>query len=255
MKGMKIIKVTGFIIWMIVYSSCDSVNSLDCFQATGDLVQEEFNVAPFKRIQVWERVQLFISSGETRTVRVETGENLMNEIIVKVEDSILTISDRNSCNLTRNYAVTKVYVTAPELEQIRNSSGFTVESIGALQYPFLDLVATDRVTEGVYHKDGDFRLTLDTDWININANGLSRFYLTGRTGGAFFGMWDGDVRVEAAELDIKRVLFFHRSTNKLIVNPQNDLIGEIRGVGDVISLSRPRIVEVEQFYTGQLIFQ
>ena len=252
---MKIIKVTGFIIWMVVFSSCDSKSTLDCFQSTGDLVQEDFNVAPFKRIQVWERVQLFVSSGETQSVRVETGENLMNEIKVKVQDSILTISDLNSCNFTRDYAVTKVYVTAPKLEQIRNSSGFTVESIGALQYPYLDLVSTDRVTEGVYHRDGDFRLNLDTDWININANGLSRFFLTGRTGGGFFGMWDGDVRVEAADLDIKRVLFFHRSTNKLIVSPVNDLIGEIRGVGDVISIGRPRIVEVEEFYTGRLIFE
>lgn len=255
MIGKKIIKVTGFIIWMIVYSSCDSVNSLDCFQATGDLVQEEFEVPGFKKIQVWERVQLFVSTGETQSVRVETGENLMNEIKLKVEDSVLTISDRNSCNLSRDYAVTKVYVTTPELEQIRNSSGFTVESIGTLRYPYLDLVSSDRVTEGVYHKDGDFRLNIDLDWLNINANGLSKFYLTGSTWGGFFGLWDGDVRVEAEDLDIQKVLFFHRSSNKLIVNPQQFLIGEIRGVGDVISLNRPPTVEVEEFYSGELIFQ
>ena len=152
----KIIKVTGFIICMVVFSSCDSKDSLDCFQSTGDLVQEEFTVLPFKRIQVWERVQLFVSSGEIQSVRVETGENLMNEIKLKVEDSVLTISDRNSCNFTRDYAVTKVYVTTPELEQIRNSSGFTVESIGVLRFPFLDLVSSDRVAEGVYHNDGGF---------------------------------------------------------------------------------------------------
>jgi hypothetical protein len=218
-------------------------------------VQKEFTVRPFKKIQVWERVQLFVSNGETQTVRVETGENLMNEIKVKVEDSILTISDRNSCNFTRDYAVTKVYVTAPELEEIRNSSGFTVESIGVLKYPFLFLTSSDRVTEGIYHKDGDFRLNLDIRYLNINANGLSRFYLTGKSTEGFFGLWDGDVRVEAADLEINRVVFFQRSTNKLIVNPSLGLIGEIRGVGDVISLNQPPLVVVEQFYTGRLIFQ
>jgi hypothetical protein len=252
---MKIFTVTGFIIWMAVFSSCDSKNSLDCFQSAGDIVQEEFTVLPFKKIQVWERVQLFVSTGETQSVRVETGENLMNEILLKVEDSLLTIADRNSCNFTRDYAVTKVYVTTPELEQIRNSSGFAVESIGVLKFPFLDLVSTDLVAEGVYHIDGDFRLNLDVNWLNVNANGLSKFYLTGRTWGGFFGLWDGDVRIEAEDLDIQKVLFFHRSSNKFIINPQQDLIGEIRGVGDVISLNHPPTIEVEQFFTGRLIFQ
>ena len=31
--------------------------------------------------------------------------------------------------------------------------------------------------------------------------------------------------------------------------------GEIRGTGDIISLNRPAIIEVEEIYTGRLIFQ
>jgi hypothetical protein len=39
------------------------------------------------------------------------------------------------------------------------------------------------------------------------------------------------------------------------VNPQNKIAGEIRGTGDVIAVNEPPVVEVEQFFTGQLIFQ
>jgi hypothetical protein len=38
------------------------------------------------------------------------------------------------------------------------------------------------------------------------------------------------------------------------VNPQQSLTGEIRGIGDVISTQTPVVVDIEQFYTGQLLF-
>jgi hypothetical protein len=40
----------------------------------------------------------------------------------------------------------------------------------------------------------------------------------------------------------------------MIVNPQQSLEGEIRSVGDVISLQTPAVVDVELYYTGQLLF-
>ena len=40
----------------------------------------------------------------------------------------------------------------------------------------------------------------------------------------------------------------------MIVNPQQSLRGIIRSTGDVITLNSPPIIEVEQIYTGQLIF-
>ena len=47
----------------------------------------------------------------------------------------------------------------------------------------------------------------------------------------------------------------HRGTNKIIVNPQQLLKGEIRSTGDVISVNRPPVVDVETFYSGRLIFE
>lgn len=241
---------------VLVLLGCGPDSSFDCFQNSGDIIQEEFEADVFKKIQVWERVQLFISQGETQSVIVETGSNLMNEIIVKVEDSILTISDRNSCNFVRDYAITKVYVTTPNIDEIRNSSGFTVVGIGKIEFEELNLVSDDRMSEGLYHIDGDFRINnLDVQRLRIFANGVSRFYLAGKANVAFFGLIDGDVRVEAEELEVKHLYFFHRSTNKMIVSPQNLIKGTITGLGDVICKTHPPVVEVEELFTGRLIFE
>ena len=41
----------------------------------------------------------------------------------------------------------------------------------------------------------------------------------------------------------------------MIVNPQASIKGSIFGTGDVISVNRPPVVEVEELYTGRLIFE
>ena len=61
-------------------------------------------------------------------------------------------------------------------------------------------------------------------------------------------------RVEASDLIIQNLNIFHRSTNKMIVNPQQSITGEIRSLGDVISKNIPPVVEVTEYYTGTLIF-
>ena len=59
--------------------------------------------------------------------------------------------------------------------------------------------------------------------------------------------------LEGAPLD--DLIVFHRSANKMVVHPVERIQGRIRGTGDVISVNRPPIVNVEEFYTGRLIFQ
>ena len=148
------------ILWGLValmFLGCDSQNAWDCVQSAGPIVQKEFSVEQFKKIIIWNRVQLIVSSGTQRSVIVETGENLMNDILVRVEDSILKVSDRNSCNFTREYGITKVYVTAPvDSLEIRSSSGLPVLGQGPITFKKLTLISEDREQDGEFHVDGDF---------------------------------------------------------------------------------------------------
>lgn len=245
-----------FITIFLLSLGCASDSALDCFQSSGDIIQEEFTVDKFKKITVWKRVKLFVSDGPEQRVVIETGKNLLNEIRVRVEDSILKVSDRNSCNFVRDFGITKVYVTSPNIEEIRNSSGETVESIGPIRWNKLSLLSEDRDVEDEFHVDGDFIFNdLDVVQLEVAANGVSKFYLKGKAQQANFGMYDGDVRIEAAELVVRTLVLFHRSTNKMIVNPQDAIVGIITGLGDVISVNRPEVVNVEERFRGTLIFE
>ena len=244
-----------YILAVIVLLGCDSKNAWDCIQDAGQIINQEYDVEDFKKIQVWERVQLIIRQGEFQSVIVQTGENLIDEVQVVVEDGILKLSDRNSCNHVRDYGITKVFVQVPDLLEIRNSSGLTVESQGVIAFEELALISEDPDNLDIYHFDGDFRITLDVGRLKVVSNGISKFYLDGEAGFANFQLYDGDARIESADLVVQNLYFLHRSSNKMIVNPQATIRGELRGTGDVISMNRPPIVEVEELYTGRLIFQ
>ena len=251
MRG--ILLLCGF---LAVLSGCDSENAWDCFQDSGEIIQEEFHVDGFKKIIVWNRVKLYISEGPVQQVVVETGSNLLNEIRVRVEDSILKVSNRNSCNYVREYGLTKVYVISPNIEEIRNSSGLSVEGIGTISYNELELVSSDPELLGEFHKDGGFIFDdLDVNILRVNTNGLSRLYMKGKAFNAHFGAADGDVRIEAGELEVQNLFISHRSTNNLIVYPIQSIRGQIRGLGDVIAKNHPPIVDVEELFTGRLIFE
>lgn len=251
---MKNLALIGFLVLLV---SCNTDNLGDCFQNdNGEVVRQEFDVDDFKRIIVFDRVKLFIAQGTEHKVIVESPKNLLNEVKVVVEDSILKLKDNNSCNLIRDFETTKVYVTAPDIDKIRNSSGITVEDFGELRFRNLALVSEDQLIEDEFHIDGDFNLDqLNVGTLSIDSNGISTFYLSGNAKTAQFGLSDGDGRIEAANFVVEDLVIFHKSTNKIIVSPTKSLRGIIYGIGDIICLTNPPLIEVEERFRGRLIFE
>jgi len=243
-----------YIIGVVVLLSCNGDNVPDCFQNAGSIIQHEFEVDAFDKITVFERIELIVKDESAQKVVVETGKYLLNDINVRVEDRRLILVNNNGCNLTRDYGITKVYVSSPNLTEIKNSSGLSVSSDGVLNYNRLQLVSEDFNDTGVSHNDGDFDLEVNCNEIGIVFNNLSNVFIGGLVNNLTIGFYSGDSRFEGANLIAQHINIFQRSSNDMIVNPQQSLKGEIRGTGDVISLNHPPIVEVEEFYNGRLIF-
>ena len=241
-------------IWiLLIFVSCDSDSAFDCIQAAGSTVQVEIEVSNFERIIVNKDVELLITEGLEYEVTIESGENLINDIEVNVVNGQLEITDNNNCNFVREYGITKVYVSAPNITEIRNSSQYEVSSVGILNYLDLTLISEDFNTYQDFTV-GDFRLQVNSTSIQIVSNNISTYYISGQTENLNIGFFAGAGRFEGANLIAQNIDVFHRGSNDMIVNPQQSLTGELKGTGDLISLNQPSIVDVIQFYIGQLIF-
>ncbi len=199
-------------------------------------------------------IELIIKEGLEYEVVLETGENLMNDVEAFVVSNELILTDNNSCNYIRDYGITKIYVTAPNLTTIRSSTQYDISSDGILNFPNITLVCEDFNTPGSFTV-GDFRIQINSTRLRLVSNNISSFYISGQVDDLFIGFYSGAGRFEGENLEAQNIDVYHRGSNDMVVNPQQSLTGELRGTGDLISLNNPPIVEIEQLYTGQLIFE
>jgi len=243
------------IIVSLLFFACNSEDAPDCFQVNGDTEIRSYAVGPFTKIRIEDNVSLRIRQGNEYDVRVQAGRNLFSDISVEVYGNTLVISSDNNCELVRDYEPIVAIVSAPDITLLRNASTGDITSDGVLRYSNLELRSDTSGGLEDPRKSGDFILQLDTDHLLATANGFSRFFLSGSAVEAHIGFTDELPLFEGAELEIEDLEVFQRSANIMRVNPINSIRGSIRGTGDVIAVNRPEIVEVEAYYTGQLIFE
>ncbi|WP_405208123.1 head GIN domain-containing protein [Aquimarina sp. LLG6339-5] len=233
--------------------SCDSENALDCFQRTGDIIRQEVEVDDFTRILVNPNVELILKEGEVASVIIETGDNLLDEVSAAVEGDRLVLSNSNDCNFVRDFNQTKVFVTSPNITEIRSETQFDISSDGVLRYPSLVLFSEDFLENEGGNITGTFTMEVDNEVLRVVGNNIASFFIKGNVETLSVTFASGTGRFEGAELISQDVNIKHRGTNKIIVNPQQSIQGEIRSTGDVISVNTPPIIEVDEFFTGRLI--
>ncbi len=247
-------KVILYCIGMLVLG-CNTEDGFDCFQNSGDLVRDIVAVPDFTQITVFENVQLVLRQGPETEVMIETGEFLRSDVSAVVDGDRLVLRDENGCNLFRDFGLTTIFVTAPNITEIRSSTGFPIRSEGTLSYSNLTLLSESFIDETAETTDGEFDLDLDAENLSVVVNGIAFFQLRGTVENVNITIAAGDSRIEAESLVAQNVMLNHRGSNTMFVNPQQSLRGVIRGNGDVISVNEPPIVEVEEIFRGRLIFR
>lgn len=250
-----VLQISLFLVLSSLFFSCNSENAPDCLQGEGELVRKEVSLPSFDKITVFEKVALVLKEGPEQKVEIETGEFLLNEVSAKVKEGTLVLRNENGCNLFREYGITRVYVTSPNITTVRSSTGLLIRSDGVLSYPTLSLVSESFNDPENETTDGSFEMDLATDNVSIVVNGIAYFKLSGTTTNFNITIAAGDSRIEAEDLLADNVQVNHRGTNDILANPQLSIGGRISGTGDVICFNRPASIEVEEIFNGRLIFR
>jgi hypothetical protein len=247
-------KKTIFYLFVVLsFVSCEKPS--ECFDSTGTIVTRFENVTPFTRIEVYRGIEVVITQGSEYKVQVEAGENQIDNIEIKQTGNIITFKDNTSCNWLRDFGTVKVYVTAPNLEDIYSKTERNISSNGVLNYPTIRLFALDRDGDGIEGAGtGDFILNVNTNQLVIETNNVARYYLTGTAFDSFINFYAGDSRVEAQNLTMQNLTFFHRGTNDMIVKPTQSIKGKLVSTGNVVLKNNPPVIDVQQLFTGQLIY-
>jgi len=153
---------------------------MDCIKSSGAMTSRVYDGFSFDKIIVNKGIALVIAQGDNYKVEVKTGQNLINDIEVKVVDGRLSLEDNTTCNWVREYGETVVYVTTPTLTEVYCKTEKNITSNGVLSFPILHLISEDKSDGYKGTGTGDFILELDSGSVWIENNNVSRYFISGK---------------------------------------------------------------------------
>jgi hypothetical protein len=242
-------KITILISFLFLALGCSKPS--ECIESTGSIITRDYSVNAFDKIIIYSGISLVITQGPVASVQVQTGENLISDIEVKVENGLLSIKDNTKCNWVRDYGNTTVFVTSPNISEIHSKTEKNITSNGVLSYPILRLISTD-LSDGA--GTCDFYLNVNNNQLVIENNNVSRYFVSGQTNNLKVNFYEGNGRFIGENLNAKEVEIFHRGTNDIIVKPIYKVTGKLYSTGNLILKRNPPIVDVQQYYRGMLIY-
>ena len=227
----------------------------DCVESTGALVNKQIAVLPFTKIFVNRGIEVIIKQGPNYEVTINTGENLIDAIEITQDANTLYLKDATTCNWVREYGQTKVYITAPNIENIYSKTEKNISSDGILTFPIIRFYAFDQESDGFEGAGtGDFIFNINNSQVVVESNNVARFFISGSTNEAIFNFYSGDSRIEAPNLLAQNITIFHRGSNDMIVKPIQKIAGKLVSTGNLILKNNPPTNTLQSLFTGQIIY-
>jgi hypothetical protein len=239
------------LLMLLAFTSCNNDLTPECFKKAGAVVSYEVAVTDFKSIDVSQGIELVITEGPKQEVRIQTHENFKQHVSVNVVHGKLYLKNTTECNWLRDYKSTTVYITTPHLEQIYSASQFAVRSTGVLTFPSLSLQS------GIFNETaaGTFDLQLNCNNLTIDDNQASYYNIKGSVENVSIHFYAGNARFNGNDLIVQKLQVFHRSTNDIIANVQQEVTGTLYSTGNLVLKNHPPVVTINRIYTGQVVYE
>jgi len=234
--------------------------SEDCFKGNGNQITKTYPFEGFTKIKVYSGVGLVVKEGINYEVKINTSDNIIDDIDVRLNGDMLVIKDNSTCNISRDYGQTKVVVTIPdgsvfpaivELE-LHSKTEQKIQSDGILHSPIVRLFSLG--DDGDEAGTSDFYIHIDNNQFVVESNTVSNFYINGHCNEMLLNFYFGNGRFYGDELLAENIKLFHRGSNDMMVFPIQKIEGTIYATGNVILKNVPPIVNVEEVYIGRIIY-
>ena len=138
----------------------------------GNIKTTEHTVGSFKNVEVSGAIDLFVAQGETKPVKIETDENLLQYIEVVQEGDKIIVKSRDGFNL-RPTGKIKVYVTSQVYSQIEVSGASNITGQTKIANP-------EKISMDVSGA-GDINMDIDAPAVSAEVSGAGSVNLKGQT--------------------------------------------------------------------------
>ena len=157
----------------------------------GAMAEDEYSktrsVSSFNGVEVSTGIQVYLTMGDSQSVRVEASDEVLKEVVTEVKGGVLHIYIKrnnflNFFNWTGSKNV-KVYVTAPEIRKLGASSGAYITSENSLKGNSIDLNASSGagMKLDLVYKEIDFDCSSGS---NVTLQGRSKTFRVSASSGS-----------------------------------------------------------------------
>lgn len=219
-----------FIFFFLILCSCEKEQMNDCITSTGIIQREKRSLAEFDSIRLFRRLNLVLIQDTANFIEIEAGKNLIESIKTEINNGILTIENKNTCNWMRSYSKPiNIYLHHTNFKRLVLYGSNTVTTKGALK--------SDSITVEFRDASGDVDLTLENKYFfGIQHTGAGDLVLRGSTEG---------LEIYTASLGL---------VNTLDLNARNVLVKSLSAVDAYVNASESLYLETfaagSIFYTG-----
>ncbi|MEN8201394.1 MAG: head GIN domain-containing protein [Bacteroidota bacterium] len=159
-----------FISISLVLNSCIIEGWNHGISGNGQVEEETRDVSGFTGVHVSTGIDVYLSEGDDFAVKVEADENLMEVILTEVNGDMLVIkTDRVNIRSAKSK---KVFVTLPELEELKISSAGDCEGMTPFHCDDLRISISSA---------GDLSLDVEAERINVDISSSGDARISGRT--------------------------------------------------------------------------
>lgn len=236
-------KIIIFVILISYFTSCFA-NNINKGKIIGNKIieQKDFNIKNFNKLYVSNSFNIVLTQGDEEKLILETDQNLIQYIEVKVLNNNLII--RMNDNYEYNYTKMNLYLNFKFLENIDISGACEITTKGKNYIKFNDLSID---CSGATKID----LNLECNNLEIDCSGATEINLNGKAD-KFKIDCSGASEIDAKKLESKYCILDASGASTVTVFAIESLNAETSGASSIIYYGNPKIINIDSSGTSDI---
>lgn len=211
----------------------------------------EQHTTAFSEIKIPKNVSAQIIQDSIYKIKIYAKKDLIQHIHFQIKNHCLNIENSALCQMFQSSENAFIQIHTPNLSKISSETQHRIFSTDTLYFPNISLINNTIKKVPSTH----FDLILNNNSVYVEDNQIAKFELKGKTKKLNIAFYGGNCSLHAKHFQADSIQLYHRSNQHLYVYPTEIIEGSILSTGNVYAKYKPKKINVQQAYTGALIFE
>ena len=224
-----ITKIIVAILVALVVASCQfSFDLGDSIKGSGNVISENRPVnGDFTSIEVSRGIDVIVAQSYIKSIEVKADDNIIEHISTDINNSVLTITLDKS---VKNLSSKKVYVSLPNIESLRSTSGSSISSKNILVVKSIDVKSSS---------GSEINIDVEAEKINCESSSGSEISLEGKAIKLEASSSSGS-EIEAQNLLVNDIIANSSSGSSIELHPIISLSAKASSGSDIVYFNNPK---------------